>query len=485
MLCKVSLLMQAFIFLSCPSCFASVKQSDFSGQFYPSSGDELSRMAKSFLASANPVKPKGRVRVLICPHAGYGYSGQAAAYGYSLVRGGGYRTVVILGTSHHRSFNGAAVFPRGSFQTPLGALLVDEDFSSRLIKKSPDISSDESAFAGEHSVEVQLPFLQETLPGSKIVPVITGDCSLNTCKSISSALKDVIGEREDVLIVVSSDLYHGYSLKEARETDDFTLGLIDRMDPEGLYYALREGKAQACGGFSAVIALDTAKQLACDGVEILNHTNSAEVTGEKADGNWTVGYASVAVYKSNGGDMLDKGQKNRLLAIARSSIESYLRSGKKAEISENDALLNKDMGVFVTLTENGELRGCIGSLSASQPLYLCVRDMAVEAAVGDPRFAPLSLQDLKNVSIEISVLSPLKKVNGAEEIELGRDGVLVRKGRQSGVFLPQVALETGWSKEEFLDNLCEHKAGLDKGAWRDKDTELYIFKAEVFSEKDG
>ena len=180
--------------------------------------------------------------------------------------------------------------------------------------------------------------------------------------------------------------------------------------------------------------------------------------------------------------MLNSQQRRKLLGIARASINTYLQTGKKIEISETDQVLQQEMGAFVTLNKNGQLRGCIGNLSASQPLYLTVKDMAVEAAVDDPRFGALTLSELKDIDIEISALSPLKKVDSADKIELGKHGVLVRKGYQSGVFLPQVATETGWSKEEFLNNLCSHKAGLSPDAWKDKNTELYIFNAEVFSE---
>ena len=181
--------------------------------------------------------------------------------------------------------------------------------------------------------------------------------------------------------------------------------------------------------------------------------------------------------------MLNKNQRKRLLEIARSSIETYLKTGKKLEVSEEDPILLKEMGAFVTLHEHGQLRGCIGNLSAGQPLYLAIRDMAVESAVDDPRFSALELTELKNVEIEISALSPLEKIDNPDRIQLGAHGVLVKQGFRSGVFLPQVANETGWSKEEFLSNLCSHKAGLAPLAWKDKSTEIYIFTAEVFSEK--
>lgn len=181
--------------------------------------------------------------------------------------------------------------------------------------------------------------------------------------------------------------------------------------------------------------------------------------------------------------MLNKGQRGKLLKLARSSIESYLKDGRKPQINESDPALLRQAGAFVTLRSQGRLRGCIGSLTAREPLYLTIRDMAVEAAASDPRFAPLGPDELEQVEIEISVLSPLKKVESADEIQLGVHGVLIRKGLNTGVFLPQVAEETGWSKDEFLSMLCSHKAGLSPYAWKEKSTEMYIFSAEVFSEK--
>jgi hypothetical protein len=485
MISKIILLIQIFIFSFYLNCWASVKEAEFGGQFYPGTKAELSTMVDNYLLIAQPKNVSGSIFLLLSPHAGFGYSGATAAYGYKLIKNKPYKTVIILGASHHKLFNGAAVYGPGEFKTSLGVLKIDEEFTEKLVGKNPDIFINESVFLGEHSVEVQLPFLQSVLQDFKIVPVVIGDCSLDTCNKIALIFKEVIGPRRDVLIVVSTDLYHGYDILEADKVDALTLGLIKKMDYEGLYYSLRDAQAQACGGMAAVIGLNIAKETGADKVEVLNQTTSALVTGETANGQWTVGYGSVVAYNTKGEDMLNNQQKKKLLKIARASINTYLQTGKKMQLSETDAVLTQEMGAFVTLNKHAQLRGCIGNLTASQPLYLTIRDMAVEAAVSDPRFTPLTLAELKDIEIEISVLSPLKKVDSADKIELGKDGVLVRKGYQSGVFLPQVATETGWSKEEFLNNLCAQKAGLPADAWKDKSTELYIFKAEVFSEEKG
>jgi len=182
--------------------------------------------------------------------------------------------------------------------------------------------------------------------------------------------------------------------------------------------------------------------------------------------------------------MLNEKQKKRLLEIARKTIEEHLKTGKILELNETDPKLKKACGAFVTLHERGELRGCIGNIVGQKPLYITVRDMAIQSSTQDPRFAPVKLPELKDIKIEISALSPLKKIKDAKEIQLGVHGVLVKKGWNSGVFLPQVAAETGWNKEEFLSNLCVHKAGLPADAWKHSSCEMYIFDAAVFSENE-
>jgi len=491
MYCKLITIIQVFIFSFYLNSFASsIKQPEFDGQFYPAPKEELSTMIDNLLTKAQPKDVSGDIFMLISPHAGYGYSGQTAAFGYKLIKDKPYKTVIILGTSHHKLFNGAALYNQGAFATSLGKINVDEEFAKSISGKDPEVFIDESAFNQEHSVEVELPFLQKVLTGFKIVPVVVGDCSLETCRKIALLFKEAIGDRKDILLVVSSDLYHGYDFEEADKVDAVTLDLIKKMDYQGLYYALREDRAQACGGFGIVVALDIARELGYRRTEVLNRTNSAVVTGKSMKGDWTVGYASCAVFKparplvGQGGNMLNSQQRKKLLKIARQAIEEYLKTGKKLGVSEADPVLNQKMGAFVTLTEQGRLRGCIGNLTANQPLYLTMRDMAIAAAVDDPRFPAVSLTGIKNIQLEISVLSPLKRVASADDIELGKQGVLVRSGVQSGVFLPQVAAETGWSKEEFLNNLCSQKAGLAADAWKDKSCQLYVFNAEVFSEKE-
>ena len=513
-LIRIGVILIMFIF--CSSAFAEdIKEPNVAGQFYPGDKKSLSAQIDQCLDQAEPEAVKGDILCLISPHAGYDFSGPTAAFGYKLIQGKtygygysvahhrplaygcgyrkphhrplAYKTVVVIGPSHYYGFNGIAVYPAGKFRTPLGDLEIDSDFAQKLLNPKQNISSYTQAFDKEHSIEVQLPFLQKTITDFKIVPIVIGQCEYAALNQLAENLSKAIGSRTDVLITASTDLTHSYDFTETRKVDKLTLKHLQEMDPEDIYRKLSSREIQMCGGLPVVSAIITAKKLGYDKIKLLSHTDSAEVTGNRTKGNWTVGYASAVIYKENYPQEekgpLNPGQKKRLLEIARETIEEHLKSGKRPDLSENDPQLTAISGAFVTLRKQGELRGCIGNIIGQKPLYETVRDMAIESATADPRFQPVTKEEFKDIEIEISVLSPLKKILDISEFELGKHGVIVKKGWLQGVFLPQVAIETGWSKEEFLSNLCAHKAGLSPDAWKDPETEIYIFSAIVFSEK--
>ena len=481
---SLTLLVLNFAFLS----FAGdVKYPDVAGAFYSADPVQLSQQIESYLERSGPQAAAALdIRALVCPHAGYQYSGPVAAFGYRAIQGKTYDTVIIIAPSHHLDFNGVAIWPRGAFKTPLGEVAVDEESCSRLKGLDPSVKDMPEAFDGEHALEVQLPFLQKVLKDFKIVPLIMGRSAFSDSELLAHSLA-LLSQDKKTLLIASTDLSHYHPYEEARELDKRALYYIETLDAEGLYQQAKLGSCEACGIGGVLSCILYARELGL-GSQVLKYANSGDIT---FDYSKVVGYASAAMYKS--GDtpaslkegeksMLDQKQRQRLLEIARQSIESYVKAGKRLEVEEADPILNEENGAFVTIHEKGELRGCIGNMVGRQPLYLTIRDMAVEAAVNDPRFPSMKPSELKDIEIEISVLSPLKKVNSADEIKMGEHGVMVRGGFQSGVFLPQVAIETGWSKEEFLSYLCSEKAGLPADAWKDKKTELYIFTAEVFSE---
>ena len=221
-----------------------------------------------------------------------------------------------------------------------------------------------------------------------------------------------------------------------------------------------------------------AQILGANRIKVLKYANSGDVTGDKSR---VVGYMAAVIYKERNEKMeLDEKQKERLLKIARSSIEGYLKKGKIVKFEESDPLLIKKQGAFVTLTKEGKLRGCIGSMVGVMPLYETIAKMAIEAAVRDPRFPSLQMDELSKIHIEISVLSELKLIDDVNEIKVGRDGILIRKGFSSGVLLPQVAAEYGWDRTTFLEQ-TSRKAGLPPDAYKEG-AQIYIFTAQIFGE---
>ena len=478
-----------------------IKKPNVAGQFYPAGKDELNLKVENLLKAVNPEYFKGEISVLISPHAGYDFSGPTAALGYKLIEGRHYKTVVILGPSHQYYFKGVSVSPVGKFQTPLGDIEVDSDFTEKIIAPSQNISPSTSlrtdgehsrtisfipqAFEKEHSVEVQLPFLQKTLDDFKIVPILIGDADFQDLSYLADKLSKAISETSDVLVIASTDLCHSHDYRETEKIDKLTLSYLENMSARDTYAKLKDGSIQMCGGLPVVTAMLIAQNLGYNQINFLGHTNSAQVSGKKIEGLWTVGYLSAFIGKDKTGEtaMLNDKQKARLLEIARKTIQEYVTSGKRLDFSEDDPQLNAINGAFVTIHKQGKLKGCIGNIIGQKPLFETIRDMAIESATGDPRFEPVTKQELKDIEIEISVLSPLKKIEDALEFQLGTHGLLIKRGWSQGVFLPQVAHETGWSREEFLSNLCVHKAGLPADSWKDAKTEKYIFSAFVFSEK--
>lgn len=178
-------------------------------------------------------------------------------------------------------------------------------------------------------------------------------------------------------------------------------------------------------------------------------------------------------------------EKQQLLKIARETLENYIRKGKVPDVDENKLTetLKQKVGAFITLNKQGKLRGCIGRFEADKPLYKIVQDMTIASSTQDARFPQVKEDEVEDIEIEISVLTPMEKVSSPDEIKLGEHGVYIKKGPFAGTFLPQVAHSTGWSKEKFLGHLCKDKAGLSWDAWKEKDTELYTYRAIVFEEE--
>lgn len=459
------------------------------GQFYPADEGILRKMVDSLIAQAEPPAITGEILAILVPHAGIEYSGRTAAYAYKLISGRDGLTVVMVGPSHRADFERAAVYGKGSWLTPLGKVEVDEELAQAILREDSYFADLSAVHLQEHSLEVQLPFLQRVLKNFKVVPIMLLFPTYEECERVGKTIARVVKDKP-VLLLASSDLYHGYSYSEAKSTDSFTLELISQFNPKAFYRALTksygEQKPLACGGYPIVVVMAAAKELGADKAVVLHHTNSSDVTGQY--GGYCVGYSAVAFVREGGKEEAATGltgeEKKSLLMIARRSIEEYLRTGKVLDFDPLTERLKEKRGVFVTLHKWGELRGCIGYIEPIKPLYLATRDMAISAATEDPRFFPVRLEELPKIDIEITVLSPLKRISDPESVIVGTHGLVIRKGGRSGVFLPQVPVEQGWTKREYLENVCR-KAGLPPNAYKDKDAELYVFTGEVFGEKES
>jgi len=469
-----------FCFLFSVSCEAgNVKKTNVAGAFYPKDTQELASAVRWYLDNARQgAKVEGEPAVLIVPHAGYVYSGPVAAYGFKAVEGKSYETVVILGPSHYFPFRGASVYAQGSFQTPMGFLEIDTAAASGLLASGKGLIVDEQGpFEQEHSLEVELPFLQSVLqPGFKILPVLVGDMNYDECLQLASLLAGLSSGRR-MLVVVSTDLSHYKTYRQALDYDARTAVFLTAFDTRGLWDAVASTGWNVCGIRPLVAGMEYARQIGADEFFLLKAANSGDTAGGK---DRVVGYLSAVLSKpqnnrpamaaearedpttqnDTGESMLTQQDKKRLLEIARETIAAHAAGKPLPVLKESGAGLNLKRGCFVTLREHASLRGCIGLFSSDEPLCRSVQSMAVASSSQDYRFSPVRPQELKDITIEISVLSEPGLIDDWTKVRLGTDGVIVRRGYSSGVFLPQVATETGWDLETFLGELCSQKAGL-------------------------
>lgn len=471
------------------------------GKFYPQAKEKLQMVVEKFIKNVSPEKIEGEIMGLISPHAGYVYSGQVAAHGYKLLEGQNFDTVIIIGPSHYVNFEGAALLDKKYLETPLGVVKIDISLARSIAAQNEKIRYFNEAYEKEHSIEVQIPFLQTVLDDFKIVPIITGTYNPDDCRMLAKAIVDSIPEEKKVLLIASTDMSHYYVYGKACLMDGLTLRLLEEYNIDGLINNVGKGDCELCGMSGVITLMESCKTLGANKIKLLKYANSGDVTGNKRK---VVGYGSLIVtgpYSFNNKKtesikkkelkssqrekkmLLNEIEKEKLLKIARRTLETYLATKNKPDFRIEDEILKEKRGTFVTLHKNDKLRGCIGNMVGQKALWETVRDMVIESALNDSRFSPVTKEELNQIDIEISVLTPLERVDDVEKIIMGKHGVIIKKGFRQGVFLPQVADETGWSREEFLSALCSHKAGLPADAWKDKDVEIYIFSAQVFGEK--
>ena len=474
-----------------------VRKAAVAGSFYPSSAKEIKSMIGPWL---HPVSEGAAPQALIVPHAGYVYSGEVAASAFSRIpRGHSYKRVFLLGPSHRVAFQGASVNTGYSFaETPLGQVSIDTETGKELIKEGKGVFTYRSdAHDREHCLEVQLPFIQSVFSEvPPIVPIVIGSSHLDVLQEIAELLEPYFTPEN--LFVISSDFSHYPSYEDARKSDLHMAEAITAGGLEGFINALRQvdkmdfrGEDTAACGANAIavlLSIIDAKGPGYYAAEHVMYRNSGD--SPYGDKDRVVGYNSIVFTRKEKAATVpedhlfhfSRQEKEGMIATARAAIFSSLRIPFDGDSRPVGILKESGYGVFVTLTLNGRLRGCIGRFTSEDSLSDTIREMAQSAAFEDPRFQPLTKNEARSIEIEVSVLSPLKKIASIDEFKLGRDGIYIIKGGHRGTFLPQVAEETGWDTEQFLGHCARDKAGIGWNGWKDAD--LYTYQADVVKESD-
>jgi AmmeMemoRadiSam system protein B/AmmeMemoRadiSam system protein A len=425
------------------------------GGFYPASAEALLQELTTLLGSVASPTRNARPKALIAPHAGYVYSGLTAAHAYRELAPwrDEISRVILLGPAHRVRVTGLALPATGAFATPLGTVPLD-GAAMALIRPLPQVCTSDEAHAWEHSLEVHLPFLQQVLGRFTLVPLAVGDATPAQVAEVLSALWG----GDETLILVSSDLSHYLSHPQAQAVDGRTTRSILDLQPH-------LNHQQACGATPVNGLLLEARARGLT-PKLLDQRNSGDTAGDK---NRVVGYASFAFYRDGitHGTNSSAPDGNLMLKLARSAISSRL--GWHFSLDASAPFMEKPAATFITLTKNGQLRGCIGSLQAHRSLREDIEANAQAAAFQDPRFEPLTFDELRQVRIEVSLLSELMPIAFSSEADLlanlrpGQDGLVLEHGARRGTFLPQV-WETLPAPESFLGEL-KRKAGLPRDFW--------------------
>ncbi|MGO9526057.1 MAG: AmmeMemoRadiSam system protein B [Verrucomicrobiia bacterium] len=470
-----------------------VREPAVAGLFYPRDAAQLSQTLDALLAGAKPRVMEGELRAILCPHAGYEFSGPVAAEACRLLAGRAYETVVILAPSHYALFRGASVIAADEYRTPLGLVPVSPKarqwaeaapfvlepkclvqrppWSKQASHPEPEFGED-TPETWEHSAEVEVPFLQKTLTNFSVVSIITGEVDT---ERLAQALADRLDNK--TLLVVSTDLSHYYPYDIAREKDARCVSAICDLDVD------RMKAEEACGKTGVLTLLSLARSKGWKAT-LLDARNSGDTSGRK---DRVVGYAAIA-FCSPSLQAFTREDRQQLLRLARQSLTEVVTNDKLPEVKANafPPKFAEVKGCFVTLTEHGRLRGCIGHIQPQEPLYKAVMDNSLNAAKRDPRFQRVRPNELDQVEIEISVLTVPEPLafNSPEDLlaklQPNRDGVVLRMGGLSATYLPQV-WEQIPDKTQFLDTLAE-KAGAAAGDWRAPGTQVFTYRVESFKE---
>ena len=494
----------------------SVRRAQVAGSWYPGSKDGLAAHVDELLAQVKPPKLAGKVMALISPHAGYRFSGKAAATGYALLRGQDVRRVVVLAVPHHFPLRGASIPDVTHFETPLGLIPLDGAAVARL-RRTGVVNAADRAETEEHSLEMQLPLLQRVLPSFTLVPILVGQMRDAEAAELASALAEIVDQH--TVVVASSDFTHrgdnyGYEVPAGKGTiqerlatvDDASVAEILKLSRKGLLAHAEKTGTTICGLAPIGVLLDLLARFPGGRGQVVSRYTSGDVTKDWSStvtyvdvaftGNWPKA-SKVEAARAGGEKMFPLSEEERatLLRLARASLEASVRKGSfDSAVRKTVPLvpsLERKAGAFVTLKckmgdgarcvgRGDDLRGCIGTIEPTDSVYETVAMRAASAALEDSRFPhTVSVAELPYVTIEISVLTPPLPIKGPEEIVIGKHGIILGVGWNRATFLPQVAPEQGWDRETTLRHLAR-KAGLPEDAW--KKAEYKVYEAIVFGE---
>lgn len=451
----------------------SIRQAAVAGQFYPQNKQELETKLLSSLNKSiqNPIN---NLRILIVPHAGLEYSGTVAGSGFSLLKNQNYQRVILLGVSHTQKTSQALIDNNDYWQTSLGQVAIDQEGVKQLID-GDRIKTDKQIHEKEHSLEMELIFLQQVLTDFKIIPILLGEVDERLLTELSFRLAGLLDQ--ETLLVISTDLSHYLQYGGAAAKDKLTIDYLIKGNLAGFEQAVSQDSA--CAYQALRVGLKISEILGINW-QLLDYKNSGDVTEDKSR---VVGYTAVAGISSNFSNReLSLAAQKEALKLARVTLEEYLKTQKIIDYLPTQGELWLKIGAFTTLKQQNELRGCIGQFEPDKPFYQVVQETAISAAVEDKRFEPVSTGELNNLEIEISALSAKRPVKNFQEIKLGGNGVVIEFNGRSGTFLPQVAEETGWSLDEFLAELCGQKLGVKRDCYQDPSAKIYIYTAQVFKE---
>jgi AmmeMemoRadiSam system protein B/AmmeMemoRadiSam system protein A len=501
-------LLSVILCISCNSKPASteVRESALAGSWYSADSGVLASTIDNLLHKARGKKSLENPLILILPHAGYQYSGMVAAAGYNLIKNTTPDIIVLMAPSHHRYFRGCSTLCVDFYETPLGRVRVEKQIAKKLLEKNY-FNTDRYAHKHEHSIEIHLPFLQRIFKERieediGILPILVGEVDSEDAAKIAQAIIDVIRDKGRSLFIVSTDFTHygkrfsyvpfssrrkDVLIKKLRDLDYGAIETILKKDAGGFSEYVKKTGITICGRNPIKIALSIPIEEFKS--EIIKYSTSGDLTGDYDN---SVSYAAIALLgrikysrkNPESGFILSGKDKRFLLSLARRNIQAaVLHKALHPDKGKVPPFCRMKRGVFVTLKMHDNLRGCIGYVDGIKPLYQAVIDNSFNAAFRDPRFLPLQKDELRAIKIEISVLTEPREIDSINEIEIGRDGLIIGEGPSRGLLLPQVPVEWGWNREEFLMHTCR-KARLPDNAWRDKNVRIYRFQAIVFSEDD-